>query len=156
MVYFSFFFFFFQAEDGIRDVAVTGVQTCALPICADIETTMAMARARPSTKRVEDAARGIGPPGFYWSDRKPGAKHDTGGVNAVAHRAGPRWRARSCGGGVRPVYLGFRQPVGTSFNGRTPRSGRGYWGSNPYVPASLRSRARASARSALCADVPRS
>src|SRR2546422_10729303 len=29
---FVFFFFFFQAEDGIRDVAVTGVQTCALPI----------------------------------------------------------------------------------------------------------------------------
>src|SRR2546422_7811805 len=35
-----FFFFFFQAEDGIRDVAVTGVQTCALPIwissCAEL------------------------------------------------------------------------------------------------------------------------
>src|SRR5205809_5933885 len=28
--------FFFQAEDGIRDVAVTGVQTCALPIFADL------------------------------------------------------------------------------------------------------------------------
>src|SRR5690554_7301010 len=28
-----FFFFFFQAEDGIRDADVTGVQTCALPIC---------------------------------------------------------------------------------------------------------------------------
>src|ERR1035437_4582816 len=26
-------FFFFQAEDGIRDIGVTGVQTCALPIC---------------------------------------------------------------------------------------------------------------------------
>src|SRR4051794_41891019 len=26
-------FFFFQAEDGIRDGRVTGVQTCALPIC---------------------------------------------------------------------------------------------------------------------------
>src|SRR5690625_7890444 len=26
-------FFFFQAEDGIRDGHVTGVQTCALPIC---------------------------------------------------------------------------------------------------------------------------
>src|SRR5207247_5755298 len=26
-------FFFFQAEDGIRDPLVTGVQTCALPIC---------------------------------------------------------------------------------------------------------------------------
>src|SRR3989475_4203755 len=28
-----FSFFFFQAEDGIRDLTVTGVQTCALPIC---------------------------------------------------------------------------------------------------------------------------
>src|SRR5258707_11870527 len=28
------FFFFFQAEDGIRDIGVTGVQTCALPILA--------------------------------------------------------------------------------------------------------------------------
>src|SRR5437762_14204300 len=27
------FCFFFQAEDGIRDTSVTGVQTCALPIC---------------------------------------------------------------------------------------------------------------------------
>src|SRR2546422_1419879 len=32
-----FIFFFFQAEDGIRDVAVTGVQTCALPICSQGE-----------------------------------------------------------------------------------------------------------------------
>src|SRR2546430_8621517 len=31
----SCFFFFFQAEDGIRDLTVTGVQTCALPICAE-------------------------------------------------------------------------------------------------------------------------
>src|SRR3989475_6923342 len=30
-----FFFFFFQAEDGIRDLTVTGVQTCALPILQD-------------------------------------------------------------------------------------------------------------------------
>src|SRR6266566_5219777 len=28
----NYFFFFFQAEDGIRDYKVTGVQTCALPI----------------------------------------------------------------------------------------------------------------------------
>src|SRR5699024_12073140 len=28
-------FFFFQAEDGIRDRNVTGVQTCALPICGE-------------------------------------------------------------------------------------------------------------------------
>src|SRR2546430_138593 len=30
-------FFFFQAEDGIRDLTVTGVQTCALPICKALE-----------------------------------------------------------------------------------------------------------------------
>src|SRR3712207_3201709 len=29
------YFFFFQAEDGIRDIGVTGVQTCALPISKD-------------------------------------------------------------------------------------------------------------------------
>src|SRR2546430_11698395 len=29
-------FFFFQAEDGIRDLTVTGVQTCALPISSDV------------------------------------------------------------------------------------------------------------------------
>src|SRR5687768_17675559 len=33
-VCYDYFCFFFQAEDGIRDVAVTGVQTCALPISA--------------------------------------------------------------------------------------------------------------------------
>src|SRR2546429_5031260 len=32
-------FFFFQAEDGIRDVAVTGVQTCALPISSGPNTS---------------------------------------------------------------------------------------------------------------------
>src|SRR2546426_5397761 len=31
-----FFVFFFQAEDGIRDYKVTGVQTCSLPICSQI------------------------------------------------------------------------------------------------------------------------
>src|SRR3712207_272973 len=31
-----FILFFFQAEDGIRDIGVTGVQTCALPICVKL------------------------------------------------------------------------------------------------------------------------
>src|SRR5215217_8099387 len=34
------FFFFFQAEDGIRDIGVTGVQTCALPICDGYAVTL--------------------------------------------------------------------------------------------------------------------
>ena len=36
--------FFFQAEDGIRDVAVTGVQTCALPISWSRWTCMCAAK----------------------------------------------------------------------------------------------------------------
>src|SRR4030066_1960883 len=34
-------FFFFQAEDGIRDSSVTGVQTCALPILAAVRSAIA-------------------------------------------------------------------------------------------------------------------
>src|SRR5207245_4480925 len=33
-------FFFFQAEDGIRDATVTGVQTCALPICSAMRSKL--------------------------------------------------------------------------------------------------------------------
>ena len=40
------FFFFFQAEDGIRDVAVTGVQTCALPICGNMQILTATENRR--------------------------------------------------------------------------------------------------------------
>src|SRR5215467_14515346 len=39
------FFFFFQAEDGIRDYKVTGVQTCALPIFFIGEPYATMVRA---------------------------------------------------------------------------------------------------------------
>src|SRR2546429_5654136 len=39
--------FFFQAEDGIRDVAVTGVQTCALPICLDLGICGSHSRCPP-------------------------------------------------------------------------------------------------------------
>src|SRR5258707_128678 len=37
-------FFFFQAEDGIRDIGVTGVQTCALPISSAIAASMLLPR----------------------------------------------------------------------------------------------------------------
>src|SRR5437762_5859555 len=39
--YFINFVFFFQAEDGIRDTSVTGVQTCALPISRKIRNQTA-------------------------------------------------------------------------------------------------------------------
>src|SRR5690348_18174552 len=36
-----FYFFFFQAEDGIRDGRVSRVQTCALPIFSDLDDSVA-------------------------------------------------------------------------------------------------------------------
>src|SRR3712207_8513180 len=40
-------FFFFQAEDGIRDIGVTGVQTCALPIYPGDEQRVDVAPGQP-------------------------------------------------------------------------------------------------------------
>src|SRR5438046_8898838 len=48
-------FFFFQAEDGIRDWSVTGVQTCALPISSRMPSLRASTRAasgQPSAKNT--------------------------------------------------------------------------------------------------------
>src|SRR5690606_40782845 len=39
-------YFFFQAEDGIRDFHVTGVQTCALPISVDVRIAEGRTRCR--------------------------------------------------------------------------------------------------------------
>src|SRR2546429_2026662 len=47
---YALFFFFFQAEDGIRDVAVTGVQTCALPIFAHAAVMTLMAIQLPNKR----------------------------------------------------------------------------------------------------------
>src|SRR2546422_737222 len=46
------YIFFFQAEDGIRDVAVTGVQTCALPISAVTAPALANAVFAATGKRI--------------------------------------------------------------------------------------------------------
>src|SRR5437867_13435274 len=60
------FFFFFQAEDGIRDRTVTGVQTCALPIsprrCVSPGAARDLRRAarrgsRTTPRRARDSAR---------------------------------------------------------------------------------------------------
>src|SRR3989442_10464476 len=42
-------FFFFQAEDGIRDADVTGVQTCALPIYTHVQYRPADGAVDPDT-----------------------------------------------------------------------------------------------------------
>src|SRR2546430_4338576 len=50
-------FFFFQAEDGIRDLTVTGVQTCALPISASPLFVSVVFDMRPSALHLQ-AGRG--------------------------------------------------------------------------------------------------
>src|SRR6266436_8012980 len=81
--------FFFQAEDGIRDVAVTGVQTCALPISS------------PGTPvRGRDLAR-------------------AGAVRRAGHRGGAlhggdllrHLGARPVAGGARPAGSSFTRPL---------------------------------------------
>src|SRR5579875_3558213 len=49
-------FFFFQAEDGIRDHCVTGVQTCALPICGPVETREGRRFPPPGARTASDYA----------------------------------------------------------------------------------------------------
>src|SRR2546427_7324418 len=55
-------FFFFQAEAGIRDLTVTGVQTCALPICkapgsgVDVSTTLEIEPIPPNRSRLKWSA----------------------------------------------------------------------------------------------------
>src|SRR3712207_7863668 len=61
---FGLFFFFFQAEDGIRDIGVTGVQTCALPICD--------AFPDPASRFQPEGPHGpsqvVDPSTFQWTD----------------------------------------------------------------------------------------
>src|SRR2546430_8131699 len=54
------FFFFFQAEDGIRDLTVTGVQTCALPISS---SALLIPRIRKRLSRL------VSPPSSSTCDR---------------------------------------------------------------------------------------
>src|SRR5215203_6551539 len=59
------FFFFFQAEDGIRDIGVTGVQTCALPI-SPVTTATGSTDVAASAAAERRALRRHSP----WRDRR--------------------------------------------------------------------------------------
>src|SRR6266498_496040 len=50
------FFFFFQAEDGIRDADVTGVQTCALPISGSTSPPRRRESRRPRRRQAGNGA----------------------------------------------------------------------------------------------------
>src|SRR2546429_2641595 len=71
-------FFFFQAEDGIRDVAVTGVQTCALPISKST-----------SRRSGRDAPWRTRPREWSWRPRRPSPRPRGWTRAPAAHRRRP-------------------------------------------------------------------
>src|SRR5690606_40751777 len=85
--------FFFQAEDGIRDFHVTGVQTCALPISARRDRGAACAmrfvRGMPST-RVGASPWTVPRRAGAGSARAPAPE---GRARSEERRAGKEWRA---------------------------------------------------------------
>src|SRR6267143_7300372 len=80
-------FFFFQAEDGIRDGTVTGVQTCALPICITwrVEVPMSVARAVLQGRPTGDLRGGMVAEliAVAKRDLKPGVELDGAGGYTV-------------------------------------------------------------------------
>src|SRR5437762_14104673 len=60
--------FFFQAEDGIRDTSVTGVQTCALPILLEIAVVLERNKKRVPAW-LDDALRRM--TGYCWKILAP-------------------------------------------------------------------------------------
>src|SRR6266536_2507452 len=89
-----FFFFFFQAEDGIRDPLVTGVQTCALPIYQGGADPAAQV-GHAGRRRGAAVARGADPA------RRP-ARHRAG-------LPGPAWTAGAEAAGARRAARPLRE-----------------------------------------------
>src|SRR6266511_5915121 len=119
------FFFFFQAEDGIRDFHVTGVQTCALPI--------SRGRRLSFSQKIFGCQAGS-PPSFWmrrlWRPRTPRAIADQlPNVHAspIAHWLIARNQSEALRGGVtiarpRPAWYGARS-LTRARTGRTNRQG---------------------------------
>src|SRR5437867_13176523 len=112
--------FFFQAEDGIRDRTVTGVQTCALPIWLRDEADLRLVRGRDG---ISDGDERMVPPPWHAggmegflvrSEGSPLLLHREG-QHRVSHNLlagnpdGLRWQARlavRCAGYAIPKHFG--------------------------------------------------
>src|SRR5256886_6027766 len=77
--YRSFIFFFFQAEDGIRDLTVTGVQTCALPISSPSKRAPVISWMNSSVATVP---RKLPPPKRITIRRRPAWKNSSAATGA--------------------------------------------------------------------------
>src|SRR5215210_9039031 len=106
------FFFFFQAEDGIRDTSVTGVQTCALPIWEHHQLGAALAAAADDALDPLQAELQIAP------ERRRDRGH--GGHRTGASAREHAWIFRSLRG---PPYVRRAKKRGSVFDtwSRGPR-----------------------------------
>src|SRR5256885_5413775 len=92
----SLYFFFFQAEDGIRDYKVTGVQTCALPIShlcpanhsRDVPRIGVSIAVESLTSRSFEGGRAKGPLGLFWRTE---AGHGRSEERRVGKECRSRW-----------------------------------------------------------------
>src|SRR5205823_8202832 len=82
-------FFFFQAEDGIRDKLVTGVQTCALPIWRARGGTAPGDRPRCTGRRRRDGAPRP-------RSARSGTPRSAGRGTACPRARRSAWRSRAC------------------------------------------------------------
>src|SRR2546430_16246123 len=97
--------FFFQAEDGIRDLTVTGVQTCALPISfSEFARGPGAARARVSgagaAPRLGPPTEGAGLADPAWNEER----------HAERRRVAPRLGPPTDGAGLADVATVVVQP----------------------------------------------
>src|SRR3712207_8076691 len=91
------FFFFFQAEDGIRDIGVTGVQTCALPIYVVLAVVSGGLRQllRARGERVDDAELRAMVPVSVRADHDKGALgNQVASLRSEERRVGKECRSR--------------------------------------------------------------
>src|SRR3989475_373143 len=128
MVLITFFFFFFQAEDGIRDLTVTGVQTCALPIYSlqHLRRHHALRRRRERHRPGHAAASPQGPHGHpAHRDERAGGRRDPHARGLYgAHRHGRRGEAgRRASAGEGGVSIFVDQETRLLVQGITGRDG---------------------------------
>src|SRR5207249_7414346 len=95
-------FFFFQAEDGIRDRNVTGVQTCALPICPLL----------PSLHSGEGWAGGPPRRGAAGGARHAHAVRGGGDLRSEERRVGKECRFRWWAWGEKKKRINIRSVTG--------------------------------------------
>src|SRR6266568_1525264 len=82
-----FFFFFFQAEDGIRDGTVTGVQTCALPISAHQEKLVRYQASQQAKAEGAGGRAGRPPRPMDQAAKVCAARAEEERADAALHRA---------------------------------------------------------------------